>query len=162
MKKTELYRPEDLVRLTKQRKIWRLVLLALTALAAGVCVLLCARVTTRNAARMEFAVILTSTLSGWLLITLRYALVVAARREAEHTKHMLEGPRETRTGVLELTKETVRIPGSIRIRRLTLREGESVRRLNVDANRLKALGDLPRQVTVCTVHDFVAALEETP
>ena len=158
----ELYRPEDLSRLTKQRKIRRAVLLTLTALAAGACVLLCCLVTTRNAARMELAVILTSTLSGWVLITLRYELLVLARREAEHTAHMLAGPRVTRAGVLCLSGDTVRIPNSIRVRRLTLQEGNEVKHLNVNVNRVKALGDLPRQVTVCTVHDFVVAWEETP
>ncbi|MBQ6430595.1 MAG: hypothetical protein IJJ99_01775 [Oscillospiraceae bacterium] len=162
MKTIELYRPEDLARLTKKRKIRRVLLLTLTALAAGVCVLLCCLVNTRNAARMELAVILTSILSGWVLITLRYELLVLARREAEHTAHMLAGPRVTRTGILDLTDVTVRIPGSVRIRRLTLQEGKDVRRLSVDASRLRMLGELPRQVTVSTVHDFVVALEETP
>lgn len=162
METYELYRPEELSRLTKQRKIWRVVLLALTALAVGLCVLLCCLVTTRNAARMELTVILTSILSGWVLITLRYELLVLARREAEHAAHMLAGPRVTRTGTLSLAEGAVRIPGSIRIRKLTLQEGAAVHRLSVDASRIKALGDLPRQVTVDTVHDFVVALEDTP
>lgn len=162
MKTYELYRPEDLSRLTKKRKIRRILLLVLTALAVGVCVLLCCLVTTRNAARMELAVILTSIFSGWVLITLRYELLVLTRREAEHMAGMLAGPRVTRTGVLSVTEDTVRIPGSVRVRRLTLQEGKDVRRLSVDVGKLSALGELPRQVTVCTVHDFVVALEETP
>lgn len=162
MNTRELYRPEDLSRLTKQRKIWRVILLTLTALAVGACVLLCCLVNTRNAARMELAVILTSTLSGWALITLRYELVVLARREAEHTANMLAGPRVTRTGTLSLTGDTVRIPGSVRVRRLTLQEGKESCRLSVDASKVKALGELPRQVTVSTVHDFVVAWEDTP
>ena len=162
MNTKELYRPEDLARLTKKRKIWRVVLLTLTALAMGACVLLCCLVTTRNAARMELAVILTSIFSGWILITLRYELVVLARREAEHTDNMLAGPRVTRTGTLSFTGETVRIPNSIRVRRLALQEGNEVRHLSVNVTRAKALGDLPRQITVSTVHDFVVALEETP
>lgn len=160
MKTIELYRPEDLSRLTKQRKIWRVILLTLTALAVGACVLLCCLVTTRNAARMELAVILTSTLSGWVLITLRYELLVLSRREAEHTAHMLAAPRVTRTGTLSFTGDTVRIPNSIRVRRLTLQEGNEVRHLNVNVKRVKALGSLPRQITVSTVHDFVVAWEE--
>ena len=162
MNTKELYRPEDLARLTKKRKIWRVVLLTLTALAMGACVLLCCLVTTRNAARMELAVILTSIFSGWILITLRYELVVLARREAEHTANMLAGPRVTRTGTLSFTGETVRIPNSIRVRRLALQEGNEVRHLSVNVTRAKALGDLPRQITVSTVHDFVVAVEETP
>ena len=162
MKTKELYRPEDLSRLMKQRKMWRILLLTLTALAVGVCVLLCTRVTTRNAARMELAVIITSILSGWVLITLRYELLVLARREAEHITHMLAGERVTYTGILSLTEDTVRIPNSIRIRRLTLQEGKDIHRLSVNVKKLKELGELPRQVTVSTVHDFVVALEETP
>lgn len=158
----ELYRPEDLTRLTKQRKIWRIVLLTLTAAAVGACVLLCCGVTTRNAARRELAVILISILSGWTLLTLRYVFLVRSRREAEHAAHMLAGPRVTRSGVLALTEDTVRIPGSVRIRRLTLTENGQACRLSVNVTKQKALGDLPRQVTVCTVHDFVVALEETP
>ena len=162
MKTKELYRPEDLSRLMKQRKMWRILLLTLTALAVGVCVLLCTRVTTRNAARMELAVIITSILSGWVLITLRYELLVLARREAEHAAHMLAGPRVTCTGTLTLTEDTVRIPGSIRVRGLTLQEGKDVRRLNVNVTKLKQLGQLPRRVTVQTVHGFLVALEELP
>lgn len=158
----ELYRSEDLLRLTKKRKTWRVALLTLTALALGACVLLCCLVNTRNAARMELAVIIISILSGWVLITLRYEMLVLVRREAEHTAHILAGPRETRTGVLSLTPDTVRIPGSVRVRRLTLQEGTDVRLLSVDVNRLGALGELPRRVTVSTVHNFVVALEETP
>lgn len=158
----ELYRPEDLSRLTKQRNIWRVLLFTLTAVALGGCVLLCARVNTRNAARTERAVILISILAGWTLITLRYELLVLARREAEHAAHMLAGPRERHSGVLSLTDETVRIPGSVRIRRLTLQEGKDVRRLSVNVTRLKRLGALPRQMTVYTVHDYVVAWEESP
>lgn len=160
MKTIELYKPEDLSRLTKKRKIRRVLLLTLTAIALGVCVLLCAQVTTRNAARMQLAVILVSTLSGWVLIALRHKLLVVARREAEHASHMLAGPREKRTGTLCLTEDTVQIPGSVRIRRLTLQEGKESRRISVNATKLKALGALPRQVTLWTVHDYVVALEE--
>lgn len=158
----ELYRPEDLSRLTKQRKLWRVLLLTLTALALGVCVLLCARVNTRNAAKTERTVIAISILAGWVLITLRFELLVLARREAEHAAHMLAGPRERHCGVLGLTDDVVRIPGSVRVRRLTLQEGKDVRRLSVNVTKLKKLGALPRQVTVWTVHDFVVALEESP
>lgn len=160
METIELYRSEDLIRLTKQRKIMRVLLLTLTALAVGVCVLLCCMVTTRNAARMELAVILTSILSGWILITLRYERLVLVRREAEHAANMLAGERVTRTGILSLTEDTVRIPGSIRVRRLTIQEGKTACRLSVNVKKLKLLGELPRQVTVQTVHDFVVALEE--
>ncbi len=158
----ELYRSEDLSRLTKKRKLWRVLLLALTALALGACVLLCCLVNTRNAARMERTVIIVSTLAGWVLITLRYELLVLVRREAEHTAHMLAGPRVTRTGILSLTGDTVRIPGSIRVRRLTLEDGKETHRLSVNVTKLGELGTLPRQVTVSTVHDYVVALEETP
>ena len=162
MDKKELYRPEDLSRLTEKRKRWRVLLLFLMALALGLCVLLCCLTNTRNAAKMELAVILTSTLSGWVLITLRYELLVLVRREAEHTSHMLSGPRVTRTGTLSLTEDTVRIPGSIRVRRLTLQEGKDIHRLSVNAAKLRELGELPRVVAVTTVHDYVVALEELP
>ena len=162
MNTKELYSPEDLSRLTKKRKRMRILFLILTALALGLCVLLCCMVTTRNAARMERIVILTSILSGWVLITLRYELLVLSRREAEHAAHMLAGPRVTRTGILSLTEDTVRIPGSIRIRRLTLQEGTETYRLSVNVSKLGALGDLPRKVAVTTVYDYVVALEELP
>ena len=156
----ELYRPEDLSRLTRKRNIWRAALLLLTALALGICVLLCTRVNTRNAASLERIVIGISILSGWVLITLRYELLVLSRREAEHAAHMLAGPREKREGLLSLSPDSVRIPGSIRVRRLILQEDGQTCRLSVNISKLSQLGELPRTVTVYTVHDYVVALEE--
>ena len=162
MKTTELYSSEEFTRITKRRMRRRVILLLLGALSLGVCVFLCMRVTTRNAAVTEKIVILVSILSGWILITLREELLVFSKREAEHAAHMLTGPRETVTGTLSLTDDVFRIPGSIRVRRLTITTGEGVRRLSVNARKLRLLGDLPRETTVTTVHDFIVAAEDPP
>ena len=162
MKTTELYSPAELFQMKKRRKRWRALLIFLATLMLGICVFLCLRVTTRNAAVMEKIVILVSILSGWLLITLRDELLVLSKREAEHAAHMLTGPRETLTGTLSLTDDVFRIPGSIRVRRLTLETGEGTRRLSVNVRKLRLLGPLPRTVTVEAVHDFIVAAEEPP
>ena len=162
MKTTELYSPAELFQMKKRRKRWRALLIFLATLMLGICVFLCLRVTTRNAAVMEKIVILVSILSGWLLITLRYEMLVLSKREAEHATHMLTGPHEKITGMLSLTEDVFRIPGSIRVRRLTLETDNEVKRLSVSVQKLRMLGDLPRTVTVTTVHDFIVAAEDPP
>ena len=158
---TELYSLEDLHRLRKRTRIWRI---ALSCFGAGVllaCVILCALTGTANAARMERATILVSTLGGWTVIGLWSGIAAAGRREAAHANNMLTGPRETVSGLVTVTNQRVCIRGSITIRKVLVDTGEKTLRVNLNEARMKAFPAEPKRLTLCTVHNYVVAFGES-
>ena len=174
MNKIELYRQDELSGLIRYRMLRRVILLILAALVISICVFLCFRVSARNARTLEIVVILISVISGWVLITLRYEWLVLSKREERHVKHIFAGPREEHCGQVSSISEPLRIPGSICIRNLILKEEGETRILHVNADKFDQIRELLRkseegedgltedpaqEVTVMTVHNFVVGLE---
>ena len=154
-----LYSPEDLPRLEKKIKVERVLVWALAGLTLGLCVLFCCLTNTANAQRMELAAVVTSTLGGWCVIYRRLFGLQETRHELEHARHLLESPLETAEGTLQITKEKLRIKNSIRIRIVSLEDGEQKRRLMVNETRLKRL--LPydgQRVRLGLVGSYIAGI----
>ncbi len=157
----ELYSPDELGRLEKKAKRAGLAAAGIAAAALTACVLLCCLTSLDNAASMERATVAVSILGGWSVIYLYNTPVLNLRRELGHARMLLEGERETLEGVLELSKDRMRIRGSIRFYALTLTDGTETRRSKVIAERAGQLRALSgRRVRLYTVNDYAAACEE--
>ncbi len=155
----DFYRPEDLDRLkqkTRRERVW-VWLLSGTTLA--LCVLFCCLTNTRNAGRMELATLICSCLGGWLVIYRRVFGLLDAKHEQEHARYLLGAPRTSLKGKLGITKERLRIRDSIRIRILTLDDGEKLQRLKVNESQLRALRPYDgKTVTLLLAGGYVAGI----
>ena len=135
----ELYGRQDIERLeTKYRRAKRIAAL-LGGAALLLCVLFCCLTDRRNAALMERLTVGASVLGGWLLIYLRVNTIADLRHEITHAKMLLEEERTAVEGVLSVSRERMRIRGSIRFYALTLTDGEERRRGMVIASRAELL-----------------------
>ena len=153
------YRPEDLIRLKTKMKRERVAVMALAGVTLALCVLFCCLTTTRNALRMEIHTLITSCLGGWLVIYRRVFGLQAARREEEHAAYLLESEQTTLRGKLQITKERLRIKGSIRIRILLLDDGKEARRLKVNETQVRALRPYDgKTVTLSLAGGYVAGI----
>lgn len=155
----DLYSPEDISRLQRKIKrewVWVLGAAGLTLL---VCVVLCCRTTTANWRQMEIAVIAVSTLGGWFVIYRRLFGLRDSRHELQHAEYLRDETRTLLHGRLRVTRERLRIKNSIRIRILSLEDGETVRRLKVNENRVKALKEWDgKLVTLSLAGGYVAGI----
>ena len=157
----ELYSPSELGRLEKKAKCAGLAAAVIAAATLTACVLLCCLTNLDNAAAMEKAAVAVSILGGWTVIYLYNNPVLDLRRELGHARMLLEGERETIEGVLELSKDRMRIRGSIRFYALTLTDGTETRKSKVIAGRAVQLRALSgRRVRLFTVNGYAAAYEE--
>ena len=155
----ELYTRAALERLLWRNRNRAVALAVLAGAVLLVCVVLCAGIETRTAASVHVRVVAVSTLGGWAVIALWLNILRPGRREAAHQRHMLEGERESDTGVVTVTKDLMRIPKSAPLLRAELRDGERVRRLFVSPKKAALLGTTPRRMRIWTVFGCIVALE---
>ncbi len=157
----ELYSRQDLQRLEKTSKRAGLAAALIAAATLIACVLLCCLTTIDNAAAMEKAAVAVSVLGGWIVIYLYNNPVKELRYERGHAEMLLEGERETLEGVLTLSKQRMRIRGSIRFYPLTLTDGNETRRSKVIASRAEALRAMEgKRLRLYVVNGYAAAWEE--
>lgn len=160
-RKRELYSRQDVKRLEKTSKRAGLAAALMAAATLGVCVLLCCLTDQDNAAAMEKAAVLSSILGGWIVIYLYNNPVKDLRYELGHAQMLLDGERETLEGVLALSRQRMRIRGSIRFYPLTLTDGDETRRSKVIASRADALRAMEgKRLRLFVVNGYVAAWEE--
>ncbi len=158
----ELYSPDELLRLERRTKRAGRAAILTAALTLAGCILLCCLAPVRGAENYERAAVLVSILGGWTVIYLYNNPVVDLRRELRHA-HMLreEQPRETLEGVLAVSKDRMRIRGSIRFYALTLTDGAEKQRAMVVASRAPILrGKEGKRLRLYTVNGYAAAYEE--
>ena len=157
----ELYSRQDLQRLKKTSKRAGLAAALIAAATLIACVLLCCLTTLDNAAAMEKGAVAVSVLGGWIVIYLYNNPVKELRYERGHAEMLLEGERETLEGVLTLSKQRMRIRGSIRFYPLTLTDGDETRRSKVIASRAEALRAMEgKRLRLYVVNGYAAAWEE--
>ena len=153
---TPLYGPEDLRRLENKRRIstalcWLLGLGTLT-----VCVTLCALTNGGNAGRMELACILVWAIGGWVVLYLRRFVVRETRLELQHAEMLNAGEASAVHGRLTVTKERLRIVGSIRITMAELENEAGKRRLKFCTSREKKLRSAGEELTLYLVNGYIA------
>lgn len=160
-KNHELYGRQDLERLEKTEKRAKRTAALIAAATLAVCVLLCCLTDRTNAEVMEKAAAAVSVLGGWTVIYLVNNTVRDRRHERGHAEMLLEGERETVEGVLELSKERMRIRGSIRFYALSLKDGAETHRSKVIAERAELLrAEEGKRLRLYTVNGYAAAWEE--
>ena len=154
----ELYSDADLDRLTKQIRQRRAANSLIAAAALVACIAMIACADTRNAASMEVASIIVSTVAGWIVIYGSVFVVSVRRRELRHATMLHEEERQMVSGVVTVTDERVVIRRSITARRVEVRGEKEMQRLLVCESRAAALAQAGAD-TVYAVHGYVAAYE---
>ena len=151
---------EDRSALEKRERTLTAAFRVLAAASAAAFVVLCLLVNTENAPVMHLVIIGATALLGWACIALRQLGVREARTQLGHMDMLREGEKSFREGRITLTRESVQIPKSIRIRKVLLDEGgEEPARLNLDekwASRLPPDGSLVR---LALAHSYIAGAE---
>ena len=105
----------------------------LACFAAAVFIALCMVIRTDNMNTMHAVLIAVTAVSGWACIILYTAGVRETRTQLGHLNMLRDGEKEILEGTLTVTRETVQIPKSIRIRKVLLDTGgEEPERLNLD------------------------------
>ncbi len=160
-KTVELYTDGDMEKMKGRVKGWVTALFLLGAAALAVCVTLAALTNTLNAAKMELACVLVSTLAGWLVIYFAVFKVIATGRELRHAEMLRTEERERLEGTVTVTRERFRIRKSVPVRRVEIRatDGEP-RKILVCESRAKALEEADPGV-LYAVHGYAAAYEVT-
>lgn len=135
---------------------------ALFFLLGGIaaCILLCIGVTTGNAARRQWAVVLIAIFSGWSFLLIRYLALKPLRARLQHFEGILNEtePAVTRDGVFLSVETRLTIPGSITVRKVRFRFETGEETLNMLADKTALLPVPGTAVTVRTVRSFVEGI----
>lgn len=157
----ELFSDTDVAGLKRRIKCWRTALWILAVAAFTACVTMTVLANTRNASRMELAVITVSVVVGWFVIYGSIFVVGLTRRELSHAEMLRKEARQAVAGVVTVTEERIVIRNSITARRVEVRENGRVHRLMVSQSRADALAAAGATV-LYAAHSYVAAFEVTP
>lgn len=158
-KRNDLFDSVSFARLKRKRNVCVTAAALIGGLALLCCVLLCVFTRTGNARSMEVSAILTSTVGGWIVLSLLMFPVADAGHELRHAAMLREGPEETVRGALALEPGTMRIKGSIRFRSGRVRTEDGERRVKVCASAAAALPQ-GRELTFTVVNGYIAAWGE--
>ena len=121
--------------------------------------LLCSWVTTANAIPLQWTTVGISTLVGWAAILLFSLRIRPCHRAARHAESMLQGTRESFSGVLTYVSSPIQIPNSIAIQNVQLQCESNTLTLHVFVQKMKALPPDGTPVRVATVHRYIVAWE---
>lgn len=105
----ELYDERDIAQLTQRRHVWLVVAVAIAAVGLALCITFCFLARTGTVDRMLLSAIITSTVTGWIVISIVHFAIDENRNAQKHIVAMLEGPREVVEGPFTLTKERLRV-----------------------------------------------------
>ena len=132
----------------------------LVCLTLIVFIVLCLLVRTENAGTMHAVLIAVTALLGWVCISVYVLGVKEARTQTGHLSMLLAGEKDFRTGRLTLTRDSIQIPKSIRIRKVLLDTGEGEpARLNLDERWISRLPGDGSLVRLALVHSYIAGVE---
>lgn len=153
------YSSANAARLKKRAGLWKGSMILLGAAALAVCIFLCTRVNTGNAAGLLWWVAGLSTAGGWAVLLIAVFLYRPLKAQAGHIAGLLGGETEQYTGQLSLLPGGFQIPGSIVVRKVKLTgEGEPLT-LNVNARCVRELPPRDALVRVTAVRTFITAVE---
>ena len=154
----DLYPALEIQKLTRKAKLWQIALsvIALTALTA--CIVLTALTTTANAQQMELAVIIISTVAGWLIIYFGTFAALAGKRELTHADMLNKEERIRIAGAPTVTDRRITIRHSITARRIEVQTEGETRRLLVCESKAREL-EAANAVALYAAHGYVAAYE---
>ncbi len=123
-------------------------------------VALCLLVRTENAKVMHPVLMGFAVLAGWACIALFQLGIRANRVQRGHLAMLLDGEKEFPEGRVTLTRESVQIPRSIRIRKVLLDTGaEEPRRLNLDEIWVSRMPPDGSRMRLAVTHGYIAGVE---
>ena len=129
-------------------------------LTAAVFIALCLMIRTENSGAMHWVLIASTTMFGWICIGLYFPGIREARIQIGHMEMLRDGTAEMREGRIALTRESIQIPKSIRIRKVLLDTGEEEpKRLNMDEKWIRKLPSDGSLVHLAIVHSYIAGIE---
>jgi hypothetical protein len=131
----ELYSRDYLEDQKKKNQIRKRILIAFALLSLAVCIGLCFGITTRNAVSRKIAVMVCSTVSGWIFIYLYLYSYRQKKHEISHGESLDGQERKTVTGRVENAKQIVRLRNSITIRKLRVHTSDGVETVNICDSR---------------------------
>lgn len=158
---------EQLARTEKQARVSAWILRILAAGMLVLFVVLCLVTRTANARTILRIMFISMTLLGWIWIGLRVCVERPAKAQARHLATMLSGEPEEYEGILEMSARPVRIPKSVRVRRVTLTGEENPnpaeeparKRLNLDERLADRMPPDGSRIRVQAVHSYITGLE---
>ena len=154
----ELYGEAEMQHLKRKVRGWNIALCSLGLAALAACIVLTALTRTANAGRMELAVIITSTVAGWLVIYFGIFAALEGRHELNHADMLGKEERTRIVGTPTVTKQRVVIRHSITARRVEVQTEGETQCLLVCESRAKALEN-SGAVALYAAHGYVAAYE---
>lgn len=123
------------------------------------CVILCTRVHTGSAARLQWITVAVSAVSGWAALLMCHLSVIPERAAYRHEEGILKGEPAEMAGVLYREPGTLTLPKSITIRKLRLETENGPVTLRVQAGKARLLPPDGTRVKVITVRKYVTAFE---
>ena len=154
----ELYSETDRALLKQNIKRWRTALWMLAFCALVAILRLIALTETGNAAFIEHAVVVVSTVTGWIVIYFSIFAVTAGQRELSHANMLQSEERQTVRGIVKVTDERVAITKSIIARRVEVHDNEETHLLLVCESKADTLAAVGEAILYAT-HGYVAAYE---
>lgn len=155
----ELYSADDIPRLKKKERRYTAAAVIFGVLTLAVCVLFCILSRTYDQKRMLLYTICSSTIGGWVVISLAHFAVAEVRRAIAHTKAVLEGERNAVDGKFTLTNERLLVKRGVSMVRVDVAGAPRVASLQL-YDKKKALFNAAKAVRAYSVHGFIAAYEE--
>ena len=132
----------------------------LVCLTLVIFIVLCLLVRTENAQTMHAVLLAVTAVLGWICISVYELGVKEARTQSGHLDMLQKGEKDFRTGRLTLTRDSIQIPKSIRIRKVLLDSGEGdPARLNLDERWVSRLPRDGSLVRLALVHSYIAGVE---
>ncbi len=123
-------------------------------------IVLCLLVHTENANTLHLVLMAVTVVMGWICIIVYQLGIKEARTQAGHLDMLLKGEKDFREGRINLTRETIRIPKSIRIRKVLLdSEEEEPTRLNLDERWISRMPPDGSRVRLALAHSYIAGVE---
>ena len=160
MQMTEIYPVTDVKRMKCFLPWLRFAALFFLLGGIAVCILLCTGVTTGNATRRQWAVMLIAIFSGWSFLLIRHLALKPLSARLQHFEGILneKEPAVTRDGVFLSVGTRLAIPGSITVRKVRFRFETGEETLNILSDKITLLPTPGTAVTVRTVRTFVAGI----
>ena len=121
---------------------------------------LCLFIRTGNARAMHPVLLIGTAVPGAAAIIVNVLCARPARQELKHLEMLRSGHQDIREGTLTVTRDSFRIPKSVRVRRVILDTGdERPALLNVDERWVGRMPPDGSKVRLATVHSYIAGAE---
>lgn len=154
-----LYDKNDVTLRKRKSRIWLIISAVIFLLGVTICVLLGVNTNVKNASINEWACIAVFALTGWVCIYILYNVVDENRRENAHTLNMFSSVPDCAEGYIEVSKDRLRIPSSIRIYRVTLNGDGFTETFSVNAEKADKLPSGDKKIKLYTVNGYVFSYE---